>query len=288
MAWPIEYRETSQEPEQTAEAAPQEIDKEDEIEDKEPMVDTHKESELKEEEEEEVPPLLTSTEEIGDLLGLNEINPKAAELEESNAMALAIVPPGKFHNVSLSRKFWSMSDPMSCHDPLSTSQALTEIGKTSGWELALVTTPSNNGSHLVENKLAGGFDKLLLDSLYEDDAARRQIQLQNAGYSTGYGYEMNAPNPFDSRDPFIMSNSVAPPANVQMAMMAQQQQYQQQQQQYQQQQQQNTMMMMMTPHQYLPQYPQQQMPYASPANPFGDPFNYPQNPHPPQGNHSLL
>jgi hypothetical protein len=31
------------------------------------------------------------------LQGLNEINPKAAELEESNAMALAIVPPGSAH-----------------------------------------------------------------------------------------------------------------------------------------------------------------------------------------------
>jgi hypothetical protein len=29
------------------------------------------------------------------LQGLNEINPKAAELEESNALALAIVPPGR-------------------------------------------------------------------------------------------------------------------------------------------------------------------------------------------------
>jgi phosphatidylinositol-binding clathrin assembly protein len=26
--------------------------------------------------------------------GLNEINPKAVELEESNALALAIIPPG--------------------------------------------------------------------------------------------------------------------------------------------------------------------------------------------------
>jgi hypothetical protein len=32
------------------------------------------------------------------LQGLNEINPKAAELEESNALALAIVPPGSEHS----------------------------------------------------------------------------------------------------------------------------------------------------------------------------------------------
>ena len=75
-------------------------------------------------EEEEVEPPLVSTDATGDLLvrskffhisfevdilrsphcfhilsqGLNEINPKAAELEESNALALAIVPPGSAHS----------------------------------------------------------------------------------------------------------------------------------------------------------------------------------------------
>ena len=63
---------------------------------------------------------------------------------------------------------------------------------------------------------AGGFDKLLLDSLYED-AARRQRQQQQA--STGaYGY-VNGQN-----DPFAMSIGVAPPTGVQMSVMAQQQQ----------------------------------------------------------------
>lgn len=45
------------------------------------------------EEEAELPPLI-STDDTDDLLGLNEINPKAQELEENNALALAIVPPG--------------------------------------------------------------------------------------------------------------------------------------------------------------------------------------------------
>ncbi|KAI8571419.1 hypothetical protein RHMOL_Rhmol01G0118800 [Rhododendron molle] len=258
----LEYRETSQEPEEAAEPAPEDVEKQvEEVEDKEPLVDTQEEPEPKEKEEEEVPPS-TSAEETGDLLGLYEVNPKAVELEESNALALAILPPGA--------------------DPLSNSRALTEIGKTSGWELALVTTPSNNSGHVVESKLAGGFDKLLLDSLYEDDASRRQIQLQNAGYNTGYGLEMTPHNPFDQHDPFVMSNNIAPPTTVQMAMMAQQQQHQQQQQQYQQN-------MMMTPQPlYLPQYPQQQIQYPGPSNPFGDPFSYPQNANSQQGNHSLL
>lgn len=131
---------------------------------------------------------------------------------------------------------------------------------------------------------AGGFDKLLLDSLYEDDSARRQIQLQNAGY----GYEgMTMQNPFDQQqDPFIMSNNVAPPPNVQMAMMAQQQQQYQQQQMTFPQQQHN---MMVVPFQYQSQYPQQQMQPMDSPNPFGDPFvGYPQNAMPQQGNHTLI
>ncbi|THG11731.1 hypothetical protein TEA_012660 [Camellia sinensis var. sinensis] len=259
----MEYEETSEEPEQAAleESEQQEVE---EAEDKETLVDTQQEPEPETEpkEEEEVPPLI-SINQTKDLLGLNEINPKAAELEESNALALAIVPPG--------------------NNPVSSGWDLSTIGNTSGWELALVTTPSNNStSYVTERKLAGGFDKLLLDSLYEDDASRRQLQLQNAGYNTraGYGYEMTVQNPFDQRqDPFIVSNSIAPPTNVQMTLMHQQQQQQQHQQQN---------MITMTPHHYLPQYPQQQMPYMGYSNPFGDPFTYQQNATPPQGNHSLI
>ncbi|KAI7985108.1 putative clathrin assembly protein [Camellia lanceoleosa] len=80
-----EYEETSEEPEQTT---PEK--------NKETLVDTQQELEPElERKEEEVPPLI-STNQTEDLLvmqGLNEINPKATELEESNALALAIVPP---------------------------------------------------------------------------------------------------------------------------------------------------------------------------------------------------
>ncbi|XP_052199876.1 putative clathrin assembly protein At5g57200 [Diospyros lotus] len=263
------YRETRQELEQPAESAPQDCKNQiEEIEDK-PIIDTKEEPEPK---KEEAPPLI-SAEETGDLLGVNDVNPKGDELGESNALALAIVPPS--------------------NDPPSTNRELTEIGKTSGWELALVTMPSNKNIQLSDSKLAGGFDKLLLDSLYEDDTARRQIQLHNAGYSTGKRYEMTAENPFDRRDSFIMSNPMLPQNNMQMAAMAQQQQQHEQhhpmlQQQYLQHQQ--SMAMMASPHQYLPQYPQQQFPFMTmgPSNPFGDPFNYPQNATPQHGNHTLL
>ena len=149
---------------------------------------------------------------------------------------------------------------------------------------------------------AGGFDKLLLDSLYEDEHARRQLQLQNAGYGHE---EMTVQNPFDhynQHDPFAMSQNIAPPTNVQMALLAQQQQmtFQQQQQQQQmtfQQQQQQQMIfpqqhhnMAMVPHQQQPhaQYPQQMM---GAHNPFGDPLpvaSYPHNSMPQQGNYNLM
>ncbi|KAB1204290.1 hypothetical protein CJ030_MR8G020407 [Morella rubra] len=168
----------------------------------------------------------------------------------------------------------------------SSKNHLMDIGGTSGWELALVTAPTNNTSHIVDSKLAGGFDKLLLDSLYEDDAARRQIQLQDAGYGCG---SMTIQNPFEQKqDPFVMSQNIAPPPNVQMAMLAQQQQqYQHQQQQMMFQQQQHNMTM--APHQYQSQYPQQQVQQISPFNPFGDPFlGYPQSSMPQHGNQNLI
>jgi len=107
----------------------------------------------------------------------------------------------------------------------------------------------------------------LLDSLYEDEARRQQIA------SVTYTGSLAA-NPFDPNDPFVMSNSFAPPSNVQLAMMAEQQQYYQaQQQQYYQVQQQQQMVML------PPQTYQQQSQYSAPSsqpglsNPFGDPFS---------------
>jgi len=133
---------------------------------------------------------------------------------------------------------------------------------------------------------AGGFDPLLLDSLYEDEKARRQLQLRNAGY--GYG-EMDTHNPFNhhnQQDPFAMSNNIAPPANVQMAFMAQQQQ--QRQMMFQQHQQHN---MMMAPYQYPQTQYHQQMPVMGSSNPFADPLPVPihgYNSMNHQGNYNLI
>ncbi|XP_011038608.1 PREDICTED: putative clathrin assembly protein At2g01600 [Populus euphratica] len=162
----------------------------------------------------------------GDLLGLNYAAPDASSIEESNALALAIIPSES----NAAPTFNSAAGQAKDFDP-------------TGWELALVSTPSSNISATNERQLAGGLDSLTLDSLYHEGAYR-------AAQQPVYGAP--APNPFEVQDPFVLSNSIAPPPSVQMAAMAQQ------------------------PHNpfspYQPPYPQPQQQHVmmSHANPFGD------------------
>ncbi|XWS70743.1 hypothetical protein CRYUN_Cryun03dG0074800 [Craigia yunnanensis] len=163
-----------------------------------------------------------------DLLGLNDPIPIASELDEKNALALAIVP---------------VAEQTSAAAPV-------QANGTSGWELALVTVPSSNDSATAASKLAGGLDKLTLDSLY-DDAIRRSNQ--NVSYNPWEPAPMSgAMMQQPAHDPFYASNMVAAPPSVQMSAMANQQQafmFQQQQQ------------------QQMIMGPQQQ-----PSNPFGNPY----------------
>ncbi|WVZ24214.1 hypothetical protein V8G54_002758 [Vigna mungo] len=174
------------------------------------------------------PPPSHNNFETGDLLGLNDTAPDASLIEERNALALAIVPtetgtPSAFNSNSAQTKDF---------DP-------------TGWELALVSTPSTDISAANERQLAGGLDSLTLNSLYDEAAYRSQQPIYGAA----------APNPFEVQDPFALSSSVPPPPAVQMAAMQHQANpfgpYQPFQPQTQPQQQQQHMLM-------------------NPANPFGD------------------
>ncbi|KAM0939056.1 putative ANTH domain, ENTH domain, ANTH domain superfamily protein [Dioscorea sansibarensis] len=140
-----------------------------------------------------------------DLLGLSDnANPDATELDNKNALALAIVPV----------------DNSSTATP---SSGLSLENGTTGWELALVTAPTSNETAVVSSKLAGGLDKLTLDSLYEDADRRAN---QTVSYNPWEPAPMASPvmqQPM-AHDPFYASNSVAAPHSVQMAAMAQQQQ----------------------------------------------------------------
>ncbi|XP_054820270.1 putative clathrin assembly protein At4g25940 isoform X2 [Prosopis cineraria] len=262
----LEYQKTiesTHEPELEEPKEPDKIEKQAEDVNEERLLETVEEIQDKEVET-ELPPLI-STKATDDLLGLKEISSNARDLEDGNALALAI-PPTSGNNVN--------------------ERSLNDIAGNSGWELALVTEHrSNHTNQAPDGKMADGFDKLLLDSLYEDEYSRRQLQLQNARYGHG---GMALQNPFDhnqnQHDPFAMSNNIAPPANVQLAMLAQQQQQHQQQQKQLMFQQQNTMMV---PH----QYPQQmQLVVGSNLNPFADPLvslSYPPSSRPPQGYYNL-
>lgn len=179
--------------------------------------------------------------ETGDLLCLDDENPNAAELDESNALALAIVQPGDDSKSSMTSGL-----------PLSGTN-------TSGWELALLNTSSSNGSQVVGSELARGFDKLFLNSLYDNaEAMKKQQQQHNMGYGGGML------TLFDPQDSFAMSNNIASPPNVQMTLMAQQQFHQHQQQQ----QQHHMTPMMMMPQLYQPHH---HHPQVGGTNPFADP-----------------
>uniref|UniRef100_A0A0E0C6I9 ENTH domain-containing protein n=1 Tax=Oryza meridionalis TaxID=40149 RepID=A0A0E0C6I9_9ORYZ len=177
------------------------------------------------------PPPKPEVVDTGDLLGLSDPTPSVSAIEESNALALAIIPTG---------------------GETSTSGTATLQDKgfdPTGWELALVTTPSTNtNSMAMDSNLGGGFDKLILDSLYDEGTYRQQVQQQQL-------YGSAAPNPFMASDPFAMSNQVAPPPSVQMASMAQQPQQ---------------MPMMMQPNPFGPPLQPQHAGIAQAPNPFLD------------------
>ncbi|KAL4574383.1 hypothetical protein LXL04_021212 [Taraxacum kok-saghyz] len=117
------------------------------------------------------PPPTFNSRDPDDLLGLNFDAPNGSVIEESNALALAIVT----------------SDTTTA-----TSSAPKDFDPT-GWELALVTAPSTNISTLQDRQLGGGLDSLTLNSLYDEGAYRASQQPV---------YGSPAPNPFDSADPF--------------------------------------------------------------------------------------
>uniref|UniRef100_M4ECY7 ENTH domain-containing protein n=1 Tax=Brassica campestris TaxID=3711 RepID=M4ECY7_BRACM len=114
-----------------------------------------------------------------DLLGLNSGGPDASAIENQNARALAIIPTD---DNPATPRFGHAND----YDP-------------SGWELALVTTPSNDISAATDRQLGGGLDTLTLNSLYDDGA---YIASQRPVYGAP------APNPFEvHHDPFASSSN---------------------------------------------------------------------------------
>ncbi|KAH9619790.1 hypothetical protein KSS87_006630 [Heliosperma pusillum] len=119
----------------------------------------------------------------GDLLDFNTAPDASSTIVDSDALALAIL---------------QSDDPSTLNSGTTTAK---EFDPT-GWELALVTTPSSDLSSQTERQLAGGLDSLTLNSLYDEGAYRANQQPV---------YGVSAHNPFEVQDPFAMSNNIAPP-----------------------------------------------------------------------------
>ncbi|XP_039043151.1 putative clathrin assembly protein At5g35200 [Hibiscus syriacus] len=130
-----------------------------------------------------------------DLLGLNNPAPVASKLDGKNALELAIVPQ--------------------TNSPAASFQA----NGTTGWELELVTAPSSNDNATATYKMGGGFDKFMLDSLYED--ALIQCGYQKVSYNP---WEPPPTCNVMMHDRFYGSNTVAVSPSVQMSTAANQHQ----------------------------------------------------------------
>ncbi|RVX12468.1 putative clathrin assembly protein [Vitis vinifera] len=100
------------------------------------------------------PPLPPNNLDDGDLLGINVVAHDASAIEESNALALAIVPSGSAAAPTFDSGAFQAKD----FDP-------------TGWELALVTTPSSNISSANERQLVvdslryGSFQSIMTRAL---------------------------------------------------------------------------------------------------------------------------
>ncbi|KAJ7566715.1 hypothetical protein O6H91_02G115700 [Diphasiastrum complanatum] len=206
-----------------------------------------------------------------DLLDLNEDTYSAED--QQNKFALALFSSATNGN-------WETfdSDEQETSKKVTTWQASPDTGTSengkAGWELALVSEASNFTK--VGSSLAGKFDKLLLDSMYDHAASQGTKASLPSGSSSSVALPgkppasvlaLPAPVAIEGEDPFTASTFVPPPSYVQMADLKQKQLLLLQEQQLWQQYQQNGM------HGQMSFYT---APYAATAyaaqNPFGLPY----------------
>ncbi|CAN6451552.1 unnamed protein product [Victoria cruziana] len=170
--------------------------------------------------------------ETGDLLNLAEDAPSADD--QGNRLALAL-----FSGTPAKKDSWEAFPSNAGQEVTSAWQTpLAEPGKAD-WELALVESASNLSKQKAT--LAGGFDPLLLDGMYDQGTSR---QVMSVYASTGGSASSVAlPNPDKLKtgvlalpaptgtpvaeglqDPFAASLTVPPPSYVQMADIEKKQQ----------------------------------------------------------------
>lgn len=219
-----------------------------------------------------------------DLLDLSEATISSEDQENKFALALFNGGPSSTSGATKSWETFSTSEGPASSSNGTTSAwqtPLAENGKE-GWELALVESASNLSKQ--ENKMPGAFDPLVLDGLYEQAAARQQINpyVQPGSASSvaalprpGAPAYLALPAPPTQQgvtpvsvpaggDPFSASLYVPPPSYVQMAEMTKKQQLLVQEQQLWQQYQNNGMQYQNN----VMQYPYTGMPYQNNGMPY--------------------
>lgn len=166
-----------------------------------------------------------------DLVNISE--PAMSMEEHENKLALALFS-GSDTKVSTP---WESFSAAGDQGTMSSGGGPTHSNGAAGWELALIETESDL-SKPSGNALAGGFNNLLLESLYEQGAHHQKFRSATApsgsassvampGRSQSNFLALPAPPAAATallEDPFSASNSVAPPSYVQMSEMRQKQQ----------------------------------------------------------------
>lgn len=181
-----------------------------------------------------VDPPKQNTSSSADLLNINE--PVMSSEEHENKLALALFSGTETRVNTKWESFSSAAEQGTATGNGGAAMSTTSNG-AAGWELALIESESDlskpNG-----NTLAGGFNHLLLHSLYEQGDNRQKMLSATAPSGSASSVAMPGrvqsnflalPAPPAaatalSEDPFSASVSVPPPAYVQMSEMRQKQQ----------------------------------------------------------------
>uniref|UniRef100_A0A2P2JFV5 ENTH domain-containing protein n=1 Tax=Rhizophora mucronata TaxID=61149 RepID=A0A2P2JFV5_RHIMU len=169
-----------------------------------------------------------------DLVNLRDDGVNADDQGNKLALALFAGPPANNGNGSW-EAFPSDGDPQVTS---AWQNPAVESGKAD-WELALVETASNLSKQKAN--LAGGFDPLLLNGIYDQGMVRQQVNatqmsggsassvaLPGSGKSATPVLALPAPDgtvQTVNQDPFAASLSIPPPSYVQMAEMEKKQQF---------------------------------------------------------------
>ncbi|KAK8654989.1 hypothetical protein V6N13_107582 [Hibiscus sabdariffa] len=156
--------------------------------------------------------------------------------EQGNKLALALFSGPPTSNVNGSWEAFPSNDEPEVTSAWQTPAA--ETGKAD-WELALVESASNLSKQKAA--LAGGFDPLLLNGMYDQGAVRQHVNTTQLSGGSASSVAMPGPGksatkvlalpapdgtvqPVGNQDPFAASLTVPPPSYVQIADMERKQQ----------------------------------------------------------------